>query len=196
MREILGLRDSMERLFQESYMRFGGVLSSAGLGIVAVDLAETEDAYIVKAVLPGVEAADVDVSVQGNLLSIQAETRAEAEQQGQRWLMRERRAGMVQRTLTLPGAVDADRAQASAENGILTLTLPKAQSSKPRRIQVGGAASGSGAAEDGAATASATPHDHSEGEKSARGVDEDMVTDQSDQSFPASDPPSWTPERT
>jgi len=196
MRDLLGLRDSMERLFQESYMRFGGALSSAGLGIVAVDLAETEDAYIVKAVLPGVEAADADVSVQGNLVSIQAETRSEPDQEGQRWLMRERRAGMVQRTVTLPGAVDADRAEASAVNGILTLTLPKAQTSRPRRIQVGAAASGSGAAGDGGSAAPPPTQDHSEGEKSARGVDEDMVTDQSDQSFPASDPPSWTPERT
>jgi len=196
MRELLGLRDSMERLFQESYARFGGVLSSAGLGILAVDLAETDDAYIVKAALPGVAAADVDVSVQGNLLSIQAETRAETEQEGQRWLMRERRGGMVQRTVTLPSAVDAERAEASAENGILTLTLPKAQSSRPRRIQVGGAASGRGAASEEGAAAPAPTQDHSEGEKSARGMDEDMVTDQSDQSFPASDPPSWTPERT
>lgn len=194
MREIFGLRDSMERLFQESFVRFGGALSSAGLAILPVDLAESEDTYIVTVSLPGVDAADVDVSIEGNLLSIQAETRSETEQEGQRWLMRERRSGSVQRTITLPGAVDADRAEARADNGILTLTLPKAQASRPRRIQIGG----SGGRVEAATPVGAAPvtHDHSEGERSARGVDEDTVTDQSDQSFPASDPPSWTPERT
>src|SRR5215210_4340507 len=100
---MVTLRDAINRLFEESVVSPGTAQSArlGGMGI-PVDLRETEDQYVIEAVLPGLKPDDIDISVQGNQVTIQGETKQAEEQQGAQYRLRERRFGRFQRTLTLP----------------------------------------------------------------------------------------------
>jgi HSP20 family protein len=181
-RDMMTLRDAMDRLLQQSISGTGQLLSNIRPDSIPIDVVERDDAFEVRASVPGVKPEDVEVVVQGERLTVRAETRREEEQRGENWLIREQRFGTLQRTVTLPSAVDSDRAEARIENGVLTLRLPKAQETRPHRISVGGTSASSGQ------TA------REEGGREQTGQ-RDRVTDESQESFPASDPPSWTPEK-
>jgi HSP20 family protein len=137
-RDMLSLRDAMDRLFQESVVR----PSTAPMGVgaaaygLALDLEESDDAYTIKASLPGFKPEDVNVSVVGDTLTIQAQQSGEEERQGSNYLLRERRLGSLSRTVTLPQRVQADQAEARYEHGELVLTLPKAEDLKPKQIKI------------------------------------------------------------
>jgi hypothetical protein len=92
----------------------------------------------VRASLPGIKPEDLDISVQGDLLTIRGETREETTSGGENWQRREIRRGAFARAFRLPSDVDSDASDASFENGILELRLPKREEAKPRKIQVGG----------------------------------------------------------
>jgi HSP20 family protein len=109
---------------------------------LALDLEETPDAYIVRAALPGFRPEDVNVSLTGDTLTILATQEREEERKDRDYLIRERRTGLVRRSIALPGRVDADKAQARYENGELVLTLPKTEESKPQRIAINGQGQG------------------------------------------------------
>jgi HSP20 family protein len=141
LREGISLRDAMNTLFQESFIRPTGLMTQEDYATLPLDVSETEDAYVVRTSLPGVSPEDVQITVQGNTLIIRGESKAEEERKGEQWHLRERRFGRFQRSVTLPAQVSADRAEAQYENGVLTLTLPKAEEAKPRQIKIGGAAS-------------------------------------------------------
>jgi len=140
-RDMVTLREAMANLLEESYVapRAG---QQGAAGTLAVNVKETPEAFEVTAALPGVKPEDVDISVLGETLRIQAETKEEREQpqdgnaSNGRWIVRERRHGVVQRVLTLPAQVKADQAQADFEHGVLHLTLPKAEAAKPRSIKI------------------------------------------------------------
>lgn len=140
-RDMVTLREAMANLLEDSFVAPRGAQAGVA-GNLAVNVRETPDAFVLTAALPGVKPEDVDISVLGETLRIQAETKEEREQtpdngkESGRWIVRERRHGMVQRVLTLPGQVKADEAQATFEHGVLTLTLPKAEAAKPRAIKV------------------------------------------------------------
>jgi HSP20 family protein len=141
LREMVTLREAMANLLEDSFVAPRGTQAGA-VSNLAVNVKETPDAFVLTAALPGVKPEDVDISILGDTLRIQAETKEEREQtQGNgkesgRWIVRERRHGMVQRTLTLPSQVKADQANATFEHGVLTLTLPKAEEAKPRAIKI------------------------------------------------------------
>ena len=193
-REMMTLRDAMDRLFQQSVMRGPGqLLSTLRPDTIPVDLVDRGDAFEVRAALPGVNPDDVEITIQGDVLTIHAETTATEEQKGERWLLREHRAGSWDRTLSLPSTVNADGAEARCDNGVLVLRLPKADVARSRRIPISGQST-SGSTSAGAAQAVATASDAQQGghDQTAGG---DPVTKSSQESFPASDPPSWTPEK-
>lgn len=93
-----------------------------------MDLTEGEDAYLVRLDMPGLDKSDIDVKVEGMLLTITGSSESEAESRDAagKTLRRERRSGRFQRTVTLPGPVQADKVDARYENGVLTITVPKA----------------------------------------------------------------------
>lgn len=135
--DLVSLREAMDRLFEESFVRpQGRWLAPVGVETLAVDMYETDDAIVVRAVVPGVKPEDLDVSVTGDTLTIKGETRAEEEVKEENYIRRERRYGSFCRSLLVPIPVVADKAEAEFENGVLTLTLPKAEEVKPKAIKV------------------------------------------------------------
>jgi HSP20 family protein len=105
--------------------------------MVKMDVAETEDAYTVKAEIPGVRKEDIAVSIDGNMVSITAETRREKEEkEGEKVLRSERYYGSVGRTFTLGHEIDVAKSNATYENGVLTLALPKAPGAEATKLAV------------------------------------------------------------
>jgi HSP20 family protein len=102
----------------------------------AVDVAEHESEYIVKVELPGVAREDVKITMQENILTIRGEKKAEKEAHEPNFHRVERSYGSFQRSFTLPTHVKNDRIEASYRDGILTVTLPKAEDAKPKQIEV------------------------------------------------------------
>jgi HSP20 family protein len=136
-RDLVSLREAMDRLFEESFVQSRvGWPASVGMEALAVDMYETDDAIIVKTAVPGIKPEDLDVSIVGDTLTIRGETKAEGEVKKENYIRRERRCGSFCRSLTVPLSVMADEAEAEFENGILTLTLPKAEEVKPKVIKV------------------------------------------------------------
>lgn len=134
-RDILSLREAMNSLLEDSFARPRAELAAMTTGM-AIDLRETDDAFVVETVLPGAKAEDVNISVLGDVLKITAEVNESKEQQEARWIMRERRYGTFERTISLPGQVKADEAEAEFRDGILKITLPKSGESRARQIPV------------------------------------------------------------
>ena len=142
LREMVSLRDAMNSLLQESFVRPIGPLTDGNALTVPLDIAENENEFVVKASLPGGRPEDVHITAQGDTLTIRGEIKAEEEKKGDQYHLRERRYGQFQRTVTLSTPVSADKAQARFEDGVLTLTLPKAEEAKPKQIKIGGSPQG------------------------------------------------------
>jgi HSP20 family protein len=137
MTDIVSLRDAMDRLFEESFIRpntWTGL--AAGHVAVPVDLWETKDAYHLRADLPGVTADQLDINATSDSVSISGETKTQSDVTEDGWLRQERRVGKFQRAFTLPMAIDPTKVDATFEHGVLHLTLPKAENVKPRTIKV------------------------------------------------------------
>jgi HSP20 family protein len=148
-REAVSLRDAMNSLLQDSFVRPGGMPAQSGLSALPLDVCETENEFVIKAALPGVKPDDVQITIHGDTLTIRGESKAEEEKKGEHWHLRERRFGVFQRSLSLSAPVNSDKAQADFEHGVLTLTLPKSESAKPRQIKVKDASQGQVAHEKG-----------------------------------------------
>jgi HSP20 family protein len=136
-REAVSLRDAMNQLFQESFVRPGPGGEGPAV-LLPLDVQETADNFVVQASLPGLKPEDVQITVHGATVTIRGEHKEEAKKDEGTWHLRERRTGAFQRTLSLSTPVDSDKADAHFENGVLTLTLPKSEQAKPKQIKVGG----------------------------------------------------------
>ena len=134
-REVFSLRDAMDRLMEESFVRPSWWANGNTFGL-PLDVQESDNNYIVKASLPGYKPEDVNITVTGDTLTIRAEHRGEEERKGENFLLRERRFGTVSRSITLPAPIQGDQVQANYHNGELILTLPKVEEVKPRQIQI------------------------------------------------------------
>jgi HSP20 family protein len=137
--DMMSLRDAMDRLFEESFVRRfdGGRLLGIEGQPLALDVYETDENLVVETSLPGISPDAVDISVEGNRLTIKGETKREEEKEEEgKYHFRERRYGAFQRTLSLPVEVNADKAEAVFENGVLKLTLPKVEQARPKHIKL------------------------------------------------------------
>jgi HSP20 family protein len=142
--EFVPLRQMMDRLFEDAWLRPSGATGgstwagSPGSGY-AFDLYETPEDYVVNATVPGLKPEDVELTVQGMVLTISGEIKPEVgASESAQYQVRERQYGRFSRQFHLPLAVNADRIEAHLEHGILTVHLPKAEEAKPRRIQIQG----------------------------------------------------------
>ena len=113
----------------------GGQFEARGVGL-ALDVEESQEAYIVRANLPGVSLDDISVNIHEDVLTIAGETASEDRSEDSRLLIRERRSGKFSRSLRFPTVVNGEAVEASFEDGVLSITLPKAEHVKPRQIPV------------------------------------------------------------
>ncbi len=137
MRDVITLRDAMDRLFDEAFTRpWIGRDGGSAAGAPAIDLYQTENDVVIKAAIPGIKPEAVQINVTGDLLTIKGETQENTETNEKSYHIRERRWGAFERAIPLPTLISAEKAKADFENGVLTITLPKAEAVKPRTITV------------------------------------------------------------
>lgn len=136
-RDLVNMRQMMDRMFDEEFLKLPSLWERrADVWSLALDVAEKEDAFVVKASVPGVNPDDVEVTLTDNVLTIKGEVKEDREVTEANYHLRERRSGQFMRSVTLPLPVDATKIDAVNENGVLTLTLPKAEVVKPKRIEM------------------------------------------------------------
>ena len=136
MRELNTLQGEMNRLFNSFFDEEGANGRASRRWAPAVDLLEREDTLVLKADLPGLREEDVQIEVRDNVLTISGERRADFEDKQNGYHRVERAFGRFSRSLSLPEGVDADKIQASFDNGVLEVTIPKPEERKPRRIEI------------------------------------------------------------
>src|SRR5262245_9244727 len=122
-RDFLSLRDAMDRLFDESFLRPFGDGGHIDAWAPAVDVVENDDKVTVTDTVPGIKPEDIKITLTGDLLQLSGEVKAESERDEGTYHIRERRFGSFNRTIPLPTTVVSDKAQAVFENGVLKLTL-------------------------------------------------------------------------
>jgi HSP20 family protein len=135
-REMMTLRDAMDRLFDDAFTRPLRLNDGGNWSMPAVDMYQTDNEIVVKAAIPGVKTDEVQINVTGEVLTIKGEVKEKEEVKEKAYHLREQRWGMFERTLALPTDVIADKAKAEFENGILTITLPKAEEVRPKTINI------------------------------------------------------------
>lgn len=133
------LRDVMSRLFEESFV-WPESFGEAGAGSLPLDLRETDDhqSYLLEANVSGFKPEEIEITSSGDTLTIHAAKQEETKTEQAGYIRRERRMGEVSRTVRLPSNIDAEKVQATCENGVLTLHIPKAQGATPKQIPIKG----------------------------------------------------------
>ena len=132
-REIRRFHDHRNRRFRG----FGSFGDDAGRWQLPLDVLERDDGVVVTASVPGIKPEDLEVTLEDNVLTIHGKTEFAEETQDERFIIRERRSGKFQRSIRLPESVNAADAVTHYEHGVLSVTLPKAEEKKARRLEVG-----------------------------------------------------------
>jgi HSP20 family protein len=136
--DMLGMQRDINRMFDRLFR--GGLEEEGNLAASAwspaVDVAELDDRYEVKLELPGVPKDDVKISLEGDHLTVRGEKRQEKESKGKNYHRVERSYGAFQRSFTLPAHVRSEKVEAAFTDGVLTVTLPKAEEARPKQIDV------------------------------------------------------------
>jgi HSP20 family protein len=139
-RDLTSIQDEMNQMFDRVFGRRGPGGREAGAASAswapAVDIAERKDAYVVTAEVPGVKPEELEVTLEDGLLTIQGERRLEEETSDRQYHRVERRYGSFRRSITLPSQVQADAIEANYSDGVLQVVVPKAESAKPKKINV------------------------------------------------------------
>lgn len=138
-RDMMVMRRTMDRMIDNSINEEQGTPSDWGLPL---DVIEDENEYTVKASVAGIKPDDLDITYNKGVLTIRGEIKDDRETNKGQYHLRERRYGTFSRSLALPTSISADSIQASYNDGILTLKLPKAEEVKPKRIAINGAGNG------------------------------------------------------
>jgi len=126
-REMVDIRRRMDDLMQRTFAGAEGEQAAFGM---EMDVSETEDAYEIDASVPGIKPEDIDVTLDNNVLTIRGQTKAEREETGKTYHVRERRMGSFARSIMLPSTVSTDRIDARYEDGVLKLRLPKVEEAR------------------------------------------------------------------
>ena len=141
--DFVVLRDAMNQLLEESFVPTRGSRSSSGNGTMVrplpLDVYATADEAVIIAAVPGMSPRDLEVTIDQNVVTLSGTvpTAAESDQgKGATWYLHELWHGQFRRSVTLPFEVDADQADATFENGIVRIALPKAERAKPHKIAI------------------------------------------------------------
>lgn len=136
--EMLALTEAMEQLMRNAFIRPMRWTFDEVAVVPPVDVVETPEGFTVKASLPGWKPEDVEVTIENGQLTIKGEWKQEEEHKDDksRWHQREIRYSSFERCVALPTDVEADKATARFENGVLTLSIPKAEVVKPKQIKI------------------------------------------------------------
>ncbi len=130
LREVQQLFDEVSRVFP------GFAPPANGYGTFPLDIAENDDVYVVTAELPGMRQDEIEITIERNVLTIRGEKAEPERPEGWTLHRTERAYGPYQRSLVLPNDMDADNVKAAYRDGVLTVTVPKAEESKPKRIEI------------------------------------------------------------
>jgi HSP20 family protein len=142
LRDFMSLRDAMDRFLDDRWVSPGPWLTFAGAGStqsLPIDVYETPDDIVVRALVPGVKPEHIDIQYQGGMLTLRTKVEPLELEQGAMGLVNEISAGQAVRQISLPRTIDVERATTGFDNGVLTLTLPKTADAKPKQIKVGSA---------------------------------------------------------
>lgn len=134
-RRMAHLRRAMDRMLEDSFQE---EREQEREMLLAVDVKADDDAYTLRALVPGLEAEDVNIEVLNNTITIRGEFKAEEGEQND-FMVCELPVGRFNRVLTLPTALDPTKAEAAIKNGVLTLRVPKAEAHRPKAIKVAAA---------------------------------------------------------
>ncbi len=129
-REVVSLRDAMDRLFEDS------IITPKGVVMPKIDIKDQKDAIVVNAELPGMNAEDVDIEISDGVMTISGERKTEKEEQDAGYYHKESHTGFFSRSFTLPAEVKEGQAQAEMKNGILVVTVPKIEPKKATKIKI------------------------------------------------------------
>jgi HSP20 family protein len=134
----MSLREAMDRLFEERFIEPTRLWlwPQMEMGNLPLDVYQTDDHVTVKASLPGVSPDEVEISITGDLLTIKGEHKEETEAKEEDYFRKERRFGAFSRSVTMPVPVQGDKADASFQDGVLTVNVPKAEEARPKQIKV------------------------------------------------------------
>jgi HSP20 family protein len=131
-REMATMQNVMDRFFEDTWRNFDGATDN----ILALDVHETDNAYLLMGNLPGVNVDDIDITLHDGNLTITADLPKPETKDGVRVRLQERPYGTYSRSIRLPKAVDNNEVEAAYENGVLMLTLPKSEEAQPRQIPI------------------------------------------------------------
>ena len=135
--DLMSLRQAMDRLLEDSVIRPSRFFAALGeTAAPAVDVYHTPSEVVVKAALPGIKPEEVNIDITGDTLTISGEVKAEREVKQKDYLYQERRYGSFARSITLPGGLQVDKVDATMDDGVLTLVIPKSEKVKPKVIKV------------------------------------------------------------
>ncbi len=135
-RTLFGFHSDFDRLFEGFWNGRRNGDSEPVAWRPAMDVSETENEVVVQVDLPGLSRDEIKVNVDKNVLSVHGEKRHESKDEDKRVYRTERTYGSFKRSFTLPSAVDAEKISAAYKDGVLTLTLPKAEEAKPKEIEI------------------------------------------------------------
>jgi HSP20 family protein len=137
-KDLVTLQDRMNRLFDESVrnVRPGDEALSSAIWSPAVDIYETEDEVVVKAELPEVNQKDIDVQIENSTLTLRGERKFNKETKKENFHRIERAYGSFSRSFTLPSTIDQEKIRADYRDGILKISMPKREETKPKQIKV------------------------------------------------------------
>ena len=136
--DLRQMQDTMDRMWRRVGItsRGSGSDSEIEAWAVPLDVSQKGDDTVIRASMPGVSPGDIQVSIEDNVLTIRGQTAKEYQDEGETYLMQERRTGSFHRALRLPDSVDPDGVEPRYENGVLTITVPKAEAKKARQLTV------------------------------------------------------------
>ena len=134
--EAPSLRDAIDRLFDESFTVPREWFATERFNRPAIDAYTTPEAFVVKAAMPGIKPEEIHTTITGDVLTVEGKFREESKHEEQGFLHRELSRGELRRSISLPAGLKTDAADAAYADGILTLTIPKAEAAKPREIKV------------------------------------------------------------